>query len=232
MGMGDGGEGEEQRHDGEAGVDGGVRSGRSHAAPQPAARGRSSSSTSDSDDEADEFKALWAKVVDVLEEYHLSRFALAAAKRWVRLMGNPANTHLERIKGWLLLKINKRARAKPSSEWQSGCPDIFPGLRALPFWEVSMPEMQWVREVEASFADVREELLQLRGQNGFQPYRQPSWSTKIASPDIGAVSHDKGDWNVFYLFLHNQRFEENCTRCPKTCALIERVAPRQYKVSC
>jgi len=43
---------------------------------------------------------LWAKVELVLEEYHLSRFALAAAKRWVRLMGDPANTHLKRIKDW------------------------------------------------------------------------------------------------------------------------------------
>lgn len=103
------------------------------------------------------------------------------------------------------------------------------GLRALPFWEVEMPEMQWLRDVEASFADVREELMQLREHKGFQPYRQPAWSTKLASPDVGAVSHDSGDWNVFYLFLHNQRFEENCARCPKTCALIERVAPRQYK---
>jgi aspartate beta-hydroxylase len=164
-----------------------------------------------------------------MEEYHLSRFAQAAVKRWVRLMGDPDNTHLSRIKDWLLLKINKKSRARPLNDWQKGCPDIVPGLRALPFWEVEMPEMQWLREVEASFADVRAELLQLRGQQGFQPYRQPAWSTKIASPDVGAVSHDKGDWNVFYLFLHNQRFEENCARCPKTCQLIERVAPRQYK---
>jgi hypothetical protein len=35
-------------------------------------------------------------------------------------MGNPSNTHLARIKDWLLLKINNRARAKPSNSWQSG----------------------------------------------------------------------------------------------------------------
>ena len=46
---------------------------------------------------------------------------------------------------------------------------------------------------------------------------------------IGGVSHDTGDWNVFYLFLHNERFEENCRRCPRTVELLERCAPRQYK---
>jgi hypothetical protein len=146
----------------------------------------SSSSSSDDDQEDEASVQLWLKVESVLEEYHLSRFALAAAKRWVRLMGDPDNSHLERIKGWLLLKINNRMRAKPSNDWQSGCPEIIAGLRALPFWEVEAPEMQWLREVEACYDDVRDELLQLRGQDGFQPYRQPAWSTKIASPDIGA----------------------------------------------
>ena len=51
----------------------------------PADKGENSSSSDDEEDEAS--KQLWAKVECVLEEYHLSRFALAAAKRWVRLMG-------------------------------------------------------------------------------------------------------------------------------------------------
>jgi len=92
-----------------------------------AAPERAGSSSSSSDEEEDEAsRQLWAKVEAVLAEYHLSRFALAAAKRWVRLMGDPSNTHLRRIKDWLLLKINNRARAKPSNSWQAGCPDIVP----------------------------------------------------------------------------------------------------------
>lgn len=35
------------------------------------------------------------------------------------------------------------------------------------------------------------------------------------SQQVGSVSHDAGEWNVFYLFLHSERFEENCARCPK-----------------
>jgi hypothetical protein len=61
----------------------------SQAAEHSARRERDdASSSSSSEDEEDEAsKQLWAKVEGVLEEYHLSRFALAAAKRWVRLMG-------------------------------------------------------------------------------------------------------------------------------------------------
>ena len=40
---------------------------------------------------------------------------------------DPKNTHLQRIKDWLLLKINKKSRAKPSNDWQAGCPDVVPG---------------------------------------------------------------------------------------------------------
>ena len=40
---------------------------------------------------------------------------------------------------------------------------------------------------------------------GFQPLKIPNWASKKAvySPDgSGSVSHDAGDWNVYYLMLH------------------------------
>jgi hypothetical protein len=55
-------------------------------APERASAGDAGSSSSD-EEEDEASKQLWAKVEGVLDEYHLSRFALAAAKRWVRLMG-------------------------------------------------------------------------------------------------------------------------------------------------
>ncbi|EKX52170.1 hypothetical protein GUITHDRAFT_102072 [Guillardia theta CCMP2712] len=186
-------------------------------------------SDSSDEEETEEYSQLWQKVEKVFEEFHLSPFAMAAAKKWVKLMADPSKTNLTRIRDWLLLRINNKHRAPPASRWQKGCPDLVPGLRALPFWDRGMPEMGWVREIEDHFEDVKEELLNLRGKKGFQPFRQPKWSTKLASDDVGAVSHDKGDWNVFYLFLHNEKFEENCAKCPKTVELIERIAPRQYK---
>lgn len=76
---------------------------------------------------------------------------------------------------------------------------------------------------------IREELLNLRNQEGFQPYRGPTWTSKIKAEDgIGAMSHDSGEWNVFYLFLHEMKFNENCKKAPKTVELIEKYIPRQY----
>ncbi len=37
-----------------------------------------------------------------------------------------------------------------------GCPDVLPGLRASPFWSRDMAGMEWVREVELNFKDIRE----------------------------------------------------------------------------
>lgn len=45
---------------------------------------------------------------------------------------------------------------------------------------------------------------------------------------MGKMSTDAGDWNVFYLFLHDAKFDDNCARCPETVRLIEKVAPRHY----
>ncbi len=69
--------------------------------------------------------------------------------------------------------------------------------------------------------------MNLRSEKGFQPYRGPSWAGKHKSKDgIGSVSTDSGDWNVFYLFLHNMKFDQNCQKVPKTVELIEKFIPR------
>jgi aspartate beta-hydroxylase len=84
--------------------------------------------------------------------------------------------------------------------------------------------MEWCKEFEASYDKVYDELMALRGQAGFQPYRGPSWTQGLEAADgMGKMSHDAGDWNVFYLFLHDAKFEENCKRCPETVRLIEKV---------
>ena len=83
-----------------------------------------------------------------------------------------------------------------------------------------------------NFEAIRDELLALRSQKGFQPLKIPNWASKknsIASPDgSGSVSHDAGDWNVFYLFLHEVQFPENLARCPVTTKLLKDLGPRGY----
>lgn len=45
-----------------------------------------------------------------------------------------------------------------------------------------------------------------------------------AKDGLGSVGHDAGDWNVFYLFLHNMDFQANRALCPNTVAVIESIA--------
>ncbi|CAN0508778.1 unnamed protein product, partial [Laminaria digitata] len=42
------------------------------------------------------------------------------------------------------------------------------------------------------------------------PYRAPRGgsSGRLASDGVGSHCHQGGDWNVFYLFLHNVDFKE------------------------
>jgi aspartate beta-hydroxylase len=189
---------------------------------------------SDSEDEEVEdaaSAALWKRVEGVLAEYCLSKFAMVAARKWVKLLADPANEQLARLRSWLLMRVNGRQRATPQSEWQSGCPEIFDGLRASPVWDTKLEE--WLRPFEENADKIRAELLALRDQRGFQPLKIPNWASKqnsIASPDgSGSVSHDQGAWNVFYLYLHEVQFPENCERCPVTTGLLKALGPRSYQ---
>lgn len=185
---------------------------------------------SDAEDEAYKDDKVWKKVEAVLAEYSLSNLGMAAAKKWVRMMGDPNNAELSRIRDWLLMRVNGRTRAPPPTSWQAGCPEIFAGLRAEPIWDAS--KLEWLRPFEANFEAVRDELLALRTQRGFQPLKIPTWASKnnsLKSPDgAGSVSHDAGDWNVFYLHLHEVSFPENLERCPVTAGLLKGLGNRSY----
>ena len=57
------------------------------------------------------------------------------------------------------------------------------------------------------YKEIKEELISLRNQKGFQPYRGPSWiAGKKAADGIGNEATDQGQWNVYYLQLHNMKF--------------------------
>jgi len=199
---------------------------------ETAAKTTDDSSDSDSDDDMGGMDhEIWKRVEDVLREFALSRLGMAAAKKWVKMMGDPKNKDLDRLRGWLLNKVNGRNRAPPQSPWQSGCPEIFADLRAKPVWGSN--DAPFVKPFEENFEAIRDELLALRSQRGFQPLKIPNWASKsnsIASPDgSGSVSHDKGDWNVFYLFLHEVQFPENLERCPVTARLLRELGSRGYQ---
>jgi aspartyl/asparaginyl beta-hydroxylase (cupin superfamily) len=72
-------------------------------------------------------------------------------------------------------------------------------------------EFPWLQHFEDNYEKIRDEVLTLRNQKGFQPYRGPSWISNLKAKDgVGNESVDSGQWNVFYLELHNMKFDYNC----------------------
>ena len=60
---------------------------------------------------------------------------------------------------------------------------------------------------------------------GFQHYRSPTQTSSNCPTEIAASATDKGDWNVFYFFLHGLNFDENLHRCPQTAAILRYTSP-------
>jgi hypothetical protein len=57
-----------------------------------------------------------------------------AVSKFIKVhLGDKGNTKVDRIRPWILAKINQ-TYIPPLSPLQKGCPDIIPGLRAQPWW--------------------------------------------------------------------------------------------------
>jgi len=102
-----------------------------------------------------------------------------------------------------------------------------PGLSLKAWWD--REDFAWIGQLESHADTIRQELNELREQKGFQPYRSPAYANNnIPSDKIGSLGHDSGDWNIFYLYLHDIKFEENCAKVPKTIEILKSVIPRNY----
>lgn len=139
----------------------------------------------------------------------------------------------------------KKGTASAASliDWQAGCPNVIKGLRAHPIWDTA--EFPWVRKLEECSSGICKELMALRGQKAFQPYRAPGRNTAtsstaataatsssskfssshseqpLKSDSIGSLGTSTGDWNVCYLHLHRLDVGDSLLRCPITAAAIE-----------
>ncbi|CAM9402185.1 unnamed protein product, partial [Phaeothamnion confervicola] len=171
------------------------------------------------------------RVGEFLDAAGLSALGRAAALNWIHKIADESADDLQHARAWLVRQLNATGnggsgtRLPPgASPWQRGCPDLVPGLTARPFWDAG--SLPWIRDFEAAFPAIRRELLGLRGCGGFQPYRAPSWtSARPAADGVGHLSHDGGDWSIYYLYLHNVDFSENRARCPVTCTALEALLP-------
>jgi len=164
--------------------------------------------------------SLVSRLEPFFDSYHLTPLQRAAAQKYIKdVIADPRHPDGLRVRNWLKSQLCHR-KVAPMSPFQSGCSDLVPGLRALGWWERT--DLPWLDRLEARVADIREELLALRETGGFQPYRSPSWTA-------GVPTHDSGDWNVYYLFLHGMSFEDNCVKCPRTVEAVRSLVPRHFE---
>ena len=170
----------------------------------------------------------------------LSPFSRNMAIRWLHRMSDAPQEEFQRARGWLVNLMNGAA-GRVINDWQHGCPEIVPLLRAIPFWQPGT--FPWAAHITSQFDAIKAEMLALRGRGesarggafggvdceltagaavpvqpgGFQPYRAPRWSQKdgggAGADDLGAPGTDTGDWNVFYLHLHNADYQ--CVEWPE-----------------
>jgi len=181
---------------------------------------------------------------NIAAEYRLSKFSAAVFRQKAKqaILGGGDGS---RLRAWIFQRINGGAHRSKKwrhlySPWQLKCPILIPNLHTIGFWEGKLlhRHLPWVSKLEALFPKIKQEFLALRdvAQRGeiptFQPYRAPTWTqtkeTKDIRPssgvgddcDVGSKAHDRGNWNVFYLWLHNIDFEDNRELCPITTSAL------------
>ncbi|KAH9125689.1 hypothetical protein AeMF1_003733 [Aphanomyces euteiches] len=162
----------------------------------------------------------------LIEDWGLSPFGKNIAFMWLSKAAIDETDQLSRLRQWTVMQLNKRQRPANVSPWQFGCPNLLPGLRSQPVWREDMYDtFPWIRKLETAFPVIRDEMLQLKlSTANFQPYRAPSWAgVKQAADGVGSISHDAGDWNVFYLHLHDVDYAQNRALCPMTTSILESI---------
>jgi hypothetical protein len=65
---------------------------------------------------------------------------------------------------------------------------LIAGVRAQPVWTDAPELQQWLLALEERAGAIRNELLSLKGQHGFQPYRAPTWTGPARTANDGVVS--------------------------------------------
>ena len=113
----------------------------------------------------DKSNVLNNKIDEILNKYYLNNFQKAIVRNFIeKKVGDRDNEKSKRVREWLIREING-TRQPAYSEHQKGCPQIIPGLRAMPWWDTS--EFEWVKQIEQNYEVIRDELLSLREQKGF-----------------------------------------------------------------
>lgn len=126
---------------------------------------------------------------------------------------------LQRIDACVDIYLHRRAPDYAHPKQRPGTMYI-PGLQPRAFFE--REEFEWIGQLEAATAVIREELLALLavGEDaGFEPYVQ----LPPDHPQAGAWAavNNATDWSALHLWRHGQPIAANAARCPRTMAVLD-----------
>ncbi len=134
---------------------------------------------------------LFDKLKGLFSEYLLSDIQSLAAFKFIKDQFSQDNKETERLKKWVLMKINNKSIPEGAHQMQLGCPDLVPCLTVKNFWDAY--SFDWVKTLAENISIIREELTSLRDRKGFQPYKSPNFASDIkvdffyVSPKITSV---------------------------------------------
>lgn len=117
------------------------------------------------------------KLKCLFNEYFLTDMQSLGAFKFIKDQFVNEKKDTDRLKKWILMKINNKNILEWAHQMQLGCPDLVPGLSIKNFWDIS--SFDWIKTLIDNIDTIREELISLRDKKGFQPYKSPGFASKI-----------------------------------------------------
>jgi hypothetical protein len=114
---------------------------------------------------------------DLFKDYFLSEMQSLAAFKFIKDKFTKDLNDAEIVKNWVMMKLNNKQIPELYHPRQLGCPDLVLGLTIRSFWEPS--EFDWINELVKNVEVIRTELINLREEMGFQPYKSPKFASDI-----------------------------------------------------
>lgn len=122
-------------------------------------------------------KLLISRLQSIFSEYMLSEVQCLAAFKVIKdKVGDKDCLDTQNLRKWVLMKINKKPYPENIHKLQLGCPDIVPGLTIQAWWDPT--KFLWVQELISNFEIIKNELIELRNNTGFQPYKSPAYANE------------------------------------------------------
>lgn len=134
-----------------------------------------------------------------------------------RLAEKYGRDSLERIVEGVKIYLLEQAATYPDPRQQPTFLYI-PGLPPTPYFDRAM--FPWIAEFEDCTSAIREELQQVLGspEGSERVFLSTDLEQQNLRADVGTPT-----WTGYYLYRHGQRREDNCQRCPRTAAAVDRL---------